>query len=284
MPFCPLSHWKRHVLALVLFGTAFGYLEAAVVSYLRYLQQPIRQHLYPAQPVEDLFPLLRVDQAAAAGPQQRKLRFTEIGREAATIVMLAAVALTISKNLAHWAAAFVVALGSWDIIFYLFLKLLLGWPASLFTWDILFIVPVPWVAPVIAPVVVSSAMVLAGIWHLRCEARANPARLGTRNWVCLVTGAAMIVISFTLDSANVRAGGMPRPFAWLVFGMGMTIGLLGYIDAALTKDRKPKIADHGRRIVSPPARGLRHHSSPPGNQTTALCRCKLRASLAALYD
>jgi hypothetical protein len=233
MPFSQTSRWKRYVLALVIFGTAFGYLEAAVVSYLRYLHEPIRHRFYPARPVGELFPLLTSDQAAAAGPQERKVLVTEIGREAATIVMLSAVALAISTNMGQWAAAFVVAFGAWDITFYLFLKALLGWPASLFTWDILFIIPVPWVAPVIAPVLVSGAMVLGGAWHLRCEATAHPAPLGTRNWVCLVTGAAVIIISFTLDSANVRAGGMPRPFAWVVFGIGMTIGLLGYAEAAL---------------------------------------------------
>jgi len=233
MPFRQPPHWKRHLLALVLFGTAFGYLEAAVVSYLRYLEQPIRQRFYPAQPTGELFPLLTADQAAMAGPEQRKVRFTELGREAATIIMLAAVALTSSTNLAQWAASFVVAFGIWDITFYSFLKVLLGWPASLFTWDILFIVPVPWVAPVIAPLLVSGAMVLVGTWHLWCEANANRARLGARNWVCVVTGAAVIILSFTLDSANVRAGGMPRPFAWLVFGIGMAIGVLGYIDAAM---------------------------------------------------
>jgi hypothetical protein len=242
MPFRQPSHWKRCLFALVLFGTAFGYLEAAVVSYLRYLQRPIRQRFYPAQPIGDLFPLLTVDQAEAAGPQQRKVRFTEIGREAATIIMLAAVALTGSTNLAQWAASFVVAFGIWDITFYLFLKVLLGWPASLLTWDILFIVPVPWIAPVIAPLLVSAAMVLAGSWQLRCEATANRARLGARNWVCLVTGAAVIILSFTLDSANVRAGGMPHPFAWPVFGIGLAIGLLGYIEAAMRTEQHQTMA------------------------------------------
>jgi hypothetical protein len=233
MPFRQPSHWKRHVLALVLFGTAFGYLEAAVVSYLRYLQEPIRQRFYPARPAGDLFPLLTAEQAAAGGPQQRKVFFTEIGREAATILMLSAVALTISTNMGYWAAALAVAFGAWDITFYLFLKVLLNWPASLFTWDILFIIPIPWVAPVIAPVLVSAAMILAGTWHLHCETTAKPPRLGTRNWVCLVTGAVVIIISFTLDSPNVRAGGMPRPFAWPVFAVGIAIGLLGYAEAAL---------------------------------------------------
>src|SRR5215469_13770523 len=127
------SSWKRLVLALVLFGTAFGYLEAAVVSYLRYLHEPIRQQFYPGLPPGELFPLLTPEQAATTGPQGRKVLMTEIGREAATIVMLGALAVAVSRNLSQWAAAFVIAFGIWDITFYLFLKLLLDWPASLLT-------------------------------------------------------------------------------------------------------------------------------------------------------
>jgi hypothetical protein len=133
---------------------------------------------------------------------------------------------------------FVVAFGARDITFHLFLKILLGWPPSLLTWDILFIVPVLWVAPVIAAVLVSTAMLAAGAWHLRREVTVNPVRLGIRNWAGLVTGAGVIITSFTLDHANISAGGMPRPFQWLVFGTGMSIALVGYGEAALK--RRPR--------------------------------------------
>src|ERR1035438_7963934 len=124
--------WKRTVFALFLFGSAFGYLEAAVVSYLRLLHEPARLRFYPTRPPGELFPLLTLDQLRAAGTQQRQTLVTEIGREAATLVLLAAIALAVARNAGEWAAAFVVAFGVWDIAFYLFLKLLLGWPASLF--------------------------------------------------------------------------------------------------------------------------------------------------------
>jgi hypothetical protein len=225
--------WTRRVLALVLFGSAFGYLEAAVVSYLRYLHAPVLHRFYPGRSINDLFPLLTSDEAGQSGPQERKVLLTEVGREASTIVMLAAVALAVSTSLGQWAAAFAIAFGVWDITFYLFLKVLLDWPTSLFTWDILFIIPVPWVAPVIAPVTVSAAMVLAGIWHLQREAAAHPVSLGVRNWLCLFAGATLIVISFILDRANISAGGMPRPFHWAVFAAGMAVGLGGYTEAAL---------------------------------------------------
>src|SRR5260370_3453976 len=99
--------WKRTVLALLLFGTAFGYLEAAVVSYLRALHEPARQRYYPGRPAADLFPLLTLDQMRATAPGQMQTLAIEIGREAATIIMLAAVALAVARNAGDWAAAFV---------------------------------------------------------------------------------------------------------------------------------------------------------------------------------
>ena len=121
-------------------------------------------------PPGELFPLLTIEQAQAAGPEQPKTLIIEIGREAATIVMLAAIALAVADNAGQWAAAFAIAFGTWDIAFYAFLKLLLDWPASLLTWDILFLIPIPWVGPVLAPVIVSASMIAAGLWHLRREA------------------------------------------------------------------------------------------------------------------
>jgi hypothetical protein len=227
--------WKRHVLALLLFGAAFGYLEAAVVSYLRYLHEPFVHRFYPGRPSGDLFPLLTRQQAATAGQKERGVRITELGREAATLIMLGGVALAISTNFGQWVAAFVIAFGVWDITFYVFLKVLLGWPASLLTWDILFIIPVPWVGPVIAPVLVSATMIVAGVWHLQREETGSPVRLGRWNWVGLAVGAAVIILSFTLDYANVNAGGVPRPFHWSVFATGMAIAGVAYTKAAVAR-------------------------------------------------
>ena len=218
----------RAVAILLLFGTAFGYLEAAVVSYLRILHEPARRHYYPDRPTAEVFPLLTVEQVRAAGPEQQKTLFVEIGREGATMLMLAAIALAVAGNARQWTAAFAIAFGVWDIVFYASLKLLLSWPASLFTWDILFLIPVPWVGPVAAPVLVSAAMITAGIWCLWREAAGRPLRFGVGNAMGVVLGALVIVVSFTLDYGNILAGGMPQPFHWSVFGLGLGIGALSY--------------------------------------------------------
>lgn len=218
---------RRTLIGLVLFGSAFGYLEAAIVCYLRLLHEPARQRVHPGRPAADLFPLLTLDQLRASGRDQQSTLAIEIGREAATLVMLAAVAVAVSRNSGQWAAAMGIAFGIWDITFYVFLKLLLDWPASLFTWDILFLIPVPWAGPVIAPVIVSAAMIAAGVWHLR-----RPVGIGGRHWVGIVVGAVVIVISFAQDYGNLMSGGMPNPFNWPLFGAGLLLGVGSYAWAA----------------------------------------------------
>jgi hypothetical protein len=233
--------WKRKIIALLLFGTAFGYLEAAVVSYLRLLHEPARQRFYPGRPPGDLFPLLTLEQLRASGPEQRQTLAVELGREAATIIMLAAVALAVAENAGQWAAAFVIAFGWWDITFYVFLKVLLGWPASLFTWDILFLIPVPWAGPVLAPVIVAATMIVVGVGHFRREARLERVRLGAASWAGIIAGGTVVVISFAMDYRNVMAGGMPNRFHWGIFGVGLLTAIAGY--SAATRRRRDFMSD-----------------------------------------
>ena len=237
--------WKRTVLALLLFGTAFGYLEAAVVTYLRDLHEPVRQRFYPGRPRAELFPLLTLDQLRGAAPGQMQTLAIEIGREAATLIMLAAVALAVARNAGEWAAAFVIAFGTWDITFYVFLKVLLGWPASVFTWDILFLIPVPWVGPVLAPVLVSAAMIATGVWQLRAQAQGRPIRISGAQWSGIVAGAAVIVIAFAMDYRNIMAGGIPQQFNWPVFTAGLGIGSLSYVSAARGRVQRGAAAEVG---------------------------------------
>jgi len=105
------------VTALLLFGISFGYLEAAVVVYLRAIYDPIRQHLHPERQPYDLFPLITQDQLLAAGPENERRLIIEIGREAATIAMLAGFGLAIGRNFNERMAAFAVAFGCGTISF-----------------------------------------------------------------------------------------------------------------------------------------------------------------------
>ena len=154
--------FTRTLVALLLFGASFGYVEAAVVAYLQALLKPIRQAEFRPEDDNGVFPLLTTKQIDKAGPAYVHALEIEAGREAATLVMLAAAGLAAAVNFRTWLAGFMISFGVWDIFYYVFLRLLLGWPDSLMTWDILFLLPVPWVGPVVAPVVVALSMVLAG--------------------------------------------------------------------------------------------------------------------------
>lgn len=147
------------------------------------------------------------------------------------MLMLAAIALAVAGNATQWTAAFAIAFGIWDIVFYACLALIVDWPKSLFTWDILFLIPVPWVGPVIAPILVSIAMITGGIWCLWREAAGRPMQIRVWNAAGVLLGAMVIVLSFTLDYRNILNGGMPNPFHWGVFGLGMAIGTLSFLPA-----------------------------------------------------
>src|SRR6185369_15587586 len=150
---------RRIVVGLFLFGISFGYVEAAVVIYLRALYEPLRERLTPGRAPGDLFPLVDSGRMVSVAPETKRLLEVEVIREAATLIMLAAAAMLVAGERSFWLPAFSIAFGVWDISFYLFLKLWIDWPASLLTWDLLFLLPVPWVAPVLAPVIVSFTIV-----------------------------------------------------------------------------------------------------------------------------
>jgi hypothetical protein len=221
------TDWRRTVVGLLLFGISFGYVEAAVVVYLRTIYDPIRRQVRPDRPAADLFPLITPDQLLSAAPERAGLLRIEVIREAATMLMLAGVAL-VSTGVSGpaWLPAFAVAFGIWDLFFYVFLKVLIGWPASLLTWDILFLVPVPWAAPVLAPVIVSLSIVGTGLLALRRRVRLHPI-----HWSGLVLGAGLILLAFTWDFRNLTAGGMPHAFPWPLFACGEVLGIGTFLHA-----------------------------------------------------
>ncbi len=126
-----------------------GYLEAVVVVYIRRIIDivPTPQNLDP--------------QAIAQVPDW--LISTEQTREAATIVMLVALALLAGRTRVQKLAVFLFTFGVWDIFYYVSLKALIDWPASLATMDCLFLIPQPWYAPVWVPVVISLGMIAVAL-------------------------------------------------------------------------------------------------------------------------
>ena len=124
------------------------------------------------------------------------------------------------------------------------MKLLLGWPASLGTWDILFLVPVPWVGPVIAPVLVALSMIVAGVAILRRESLERPICFGWFHWASIILGGLVVIVAFCWDFRHTSAGGWPNPFNWPLFTLGEAIGAAGFLHALTARP-----ASDGRALV-----------------------------------
>jgi hypothetical protein len=234
---------RRELTALVLFGVAFGYVEAAVVVYLRTIGEPIFRHAQPNRTSDDVFPLPRMEDWQHAGQAGvcRRLLITELGREFATLVMLAAIGLAHARNFRQWFAGFIVSFGVWDIFYYVFLKVLIDWPASLATWDILFSLPVAWASPVIYPVVLASQMIVGGAIILRSEHAGRPIEFSLIHGTAIILGGLIMVTAFCWDYQNIAAGGTPNPFNWPLLTLGDLLCIAAFLHAVCRKTR-PQIA------------------------------------------
>jgi hypothetical protein len=175
-----MNHLTKKVLQVGIFAVAMGFLESAVVIYIRYIYYP-EGFSFPLEPMDP------------------KLVVTELLREAATLIMLIMIGyLSAQKGSARF-GAFLIAFGVWDITYYLFLKLLINWPASLLTWDILFLLPTTWTGPVIAPVINSITMIVLGILLMRNDSRKVSIPLSRYEWTLLVTGSLVTIYGYALD-------------------------------------------------------------------------------------
>jgi hypothetical protein len=215
---------------LYLFGIGFGFVEAAVVVDLRaILGSSVSQTA--GRSSDELFPMIPLDRLASDNPPAARLMQVEVLREAATLVMLAGVGLATGRSFIGRFSAFLVGFGVWDLTYYLFLKLVIGWPASMFTWDVLFLIPVPWTAPVLAPSLVAATMVLAGSIVIVAESSGRPFRVSRWDWLAMVAGGLVLIASFCWDWRHIAAGGLPNPFAWPLFFVGEAIGMGGFLHA-----------------------------------------------------
>jgi hypothetical protein len=137
---------KQRLLIAALFGIAFGFVEAAVVVYLRFATG-----LWPGPPEKMLMPfpvsLLKI----------------ECVREAATMIMLGSVAWFVAQRIKARFVAFLWTFAFWDFFYYIWLRVTIGWPGSLLTPDLLFLIPVPWLAQVWFPLLVSGLTAVV-IW------------------------------------------------------------------------------------------------------------------------
>ena len=216
---------------LTVFSIAMGYLESAVVVYLRAIMYPDGFG----------FPLTSFDSHLAT---------TEIIREAATIIMLLGAGIVAGKTFSERFAWFIYCFAIWDIFYYVFLKVLISWPESFMTWDILFLIPATWVGPVITPVIVSLTMIILAMVIIFYGSRKN-IHVSLIEWISFIVGAHILILAFIWDYSRfildryslgeiwrmpdtrpLRQLGLqyiPHSFNWLLFWIGEIIIIAGIV-------------------------------------------------------
>lgn len=208
-------------LVVVLFALAMAWVESSVVFYLRTMIDRIDP--YQANPL----------------PISRGFAKAELIREFATIVMLASVSWLAGRTARRRMGYFLVAFGVWDIGYYVFLRPLTGWPRTLLDWDVLFLIPLPWWGPVVAPCLIAGLMVMLGTLVTQF-ARAGGAVWPRRASMATgMVGIALALYTFVADAIHAVAGGetalremLPVCFQWPLFGVALLLMTVPVADVA----------------------------------------------------
>jgi hypothetical protein len=194
---------------VVVFAVAMAWVEAACVFYIRTLVDRIQPYQANPLPIHD----------ALGG--------VELWREAATLVMIATLGALAGRTWRGRAGYAALAFGVWDIFYYLFLRLISGWPKTVLDWDILFLLPLPWWGPVLAPVSIALVMVVWGTLVTQSSAGRPDAR-----WACALAGAGILLAlaCFMNDAWRALPGGrnavlqaLPATFHWPLFSVALLL-------------------------------------------------------------
>ncbi len=204
---------------VVIFGIAFAYIEAAVVVYLRAI-------FYPAG---FTFPLTEF----GIGPLWQRLLLTEIGREAASLVLVSTAAWLFGRNLQQRFAYFTVIFTVWDIFYYVWLKILIDWPSSIMDWDILFLIPMPWASPVLAPVLISVTLLIFAVIILYRSSCARPIKVSPIQWLGFILAGLVVVVSFCIAGLHITEPDFQSHFHWPLFTLGEILAIALFLKCLL---------------------------------------------------
>jgi len=200
---------QKNLILVGIFAVAMAYLESAVVVYLRAMYG-----------IEDLIRDINF--------VPDKYTFIEIGREAATVLMLAMIAVIAGASRPKKLGYFFLSFGIWDIFYYIWLLVFIEWPKSLLEWDVLFLIPLPWWGPVIAPVLISALLIFAG-YMLITKIKYQ---ITIIDWTLLGLSILILLYTFMEDSIKIILSGTgdlttvrPTSFNWILFIAGYA-GLL----------------------------------------------------------
>jgi hypothetical protein len=219
-----LATTMKRFSAVVIFSMAFGYIEAAVVVYLRRIFHP----------EGFTFPLI----SFMIGSVNQKILLTEVGREASTLVIILTSAWLFGKNLQQRVAYFLTIFAVWDIFYYIWIKVLLNWPESIMDWDILFLIPISWAGPVLAPVLVSVVMLIFAGIILYQDSLARPIRTYFFDRVAFFLAALIIVVSFCIPGPHIAQENYRGFFYWPLFFAGLLFAVLVFVKCLVKSGQK----------------------------------------------
>jgi hypothetical protein len=202
-----MSDKMRNLVWLTLFAIAMAQVEASVVVHLRSVY-------YPGNPLQ-IFPLNLLT------PRDLVI---ELVRELATLLMMLSVALLTARGFTRRFAVFVYLFGLWDLAYYGWLKVMIGWPVSWFEWDVLFLIPWPWLGPWLTPALIALLLVLWGAWILLST---GEPRFSRNTSVLFVCGALLSLMAFLLPAWPLLSEGeaafrayQPGAFHWGLYMPG----------------------------------------------------------------
>lgn len=210
----PVLTFRSTALIVIAFALAMAYLESAVVVYLQGALDGRVGEIFPLRP------------ELAVG----NYIVIEVGREVATLVMIGAVGALVGRSGLERLAWSAVVFGAWDIGYYAWLQVFSGWPGSLATPDLLFLIPLPWVGPVWSPILVSVALVGIGLIAAARHRSDDGLTVSRRHWVAGLLGGLIVILSWTIDSGRLLNGNLPGPFPWPIFAIGLALALVAAAD------------------------------------------------------
>jgi len=197
----------KRFLWISLYALAMALLEAVVVAYLRGL------HSGPTVEIG------RVGYGTM-----------ELWREVATIVMLVAVGWLAGRHWLDRLAYGLFTFGLWDIGYYLWLKLFLDWPQTLFDWDVLFLIPLRWWGPVLSPVLIALLICLNAVLAVVRFERGIPLHFTVTRVGLVTAGVLLALVVFMLDTLQALLTGRsdwdslhPETFQWPLFLVALTL-------------------------------------------------------------
>ncbi len=200
----------RKITWVTIFSISMAFIESAVVVYLRVIYYP-EGFRFPLKPIVDTMIII------------------EICREFATIIILLSIAVLAGKRLWERFAYFMFCFGIWDIFYYVWLKVMLDWPSSLLDWDILFLIPLPWIGPVIAPVSIALLMIISGLLIIYSCSRGYNFRPTLLSSLLVSAGTVCIIFSFMRDTGATLHQKLPQPFRYDIFLIGGIFYIIAFM-------------------------------------------------------